>query len=236
VWRWLSEDAICLWAHRCWIFPRDPTFEEKAARVLDLYEGRWDGKPLDAADCVLSTDEKTSIQARKRIHPTLPPAPGRAMRVEHEYERKGAWAYFAAWDVRRAKIYGRCERKTGSAPFERLVEQVMGQEPYRSAPCSRPPPMLPSLVCCEAGPAVAGGTNWRPITYARPMLPPNANWGRMTFRPHGRVIMVRAARGALRRFRSSTGSRPRRRGCALPHPSRMLVAHGKNRAAPEVWP
>ena len=55
------------------------------------------------------------------------------MRVEHEYERAGAWAYFAAWDVRRGRIYGRCERKTGIAPFSRLVAQVMDQEPYRSA-------------------------------------------------------------------------------------------------------
>lgn len=134
LWRWLREDAIRPWSHRSWIFPRDPAFEPKAARVLDLYEGRWEGKPLAGEDCVLSTDEKTSIQARKRIHRTAPPAPGRPMRVEHEYERMGAWAYFAAWDVRRAKIHGRCERKTGIAPFERLVDQVMSQEPYRSAP------------------------------------------------------------------------------------------------------
>lgn len=134
LWRWLREDAIRPWSHRCWIFPRDPAFEQKAARVLDLYEGRWKGKPLGAADCVLSTDEKTSIQARKRRHPSQPTVPGRAMRVEHEYERMGAWAYFAAWDVRRAKIHGRCERKTGIAPFARLVEQVMRQEPYCSAP------------------------------------------------------------------------------------------------------
>ncbi len=56
------------------------------------------------------------------------------MRVEHGYERRGAWAYLAAWDVRRAKIHGRCEPKTGIAPFEQLVDQVMSQEPYRSAP------------------------------------------------------------------------------------------------------
>ncbi len=55
------------------------------------------------------------------------------MRVEHEYERGGALAYLAAWDVHRAKLFGRCETKTGIAPFERLVEQVMRQEPYRSA-------------------------------------------------------------------------------------------------------
>ena len=55
------------------------------------------------------------------------------MRVEHEYTRGGAWAYLAAWDVHRAKIFGRCERTTGIAPFRRLVAQVMRQEPYRSA-------------------------------------------------------------------------------------------------------
>jgi hypothetical protein len=43
LWRWLPEDAIRPWSHRSWIFPRDPDFERKASRVLDLYEGRWQG-------------------------------------------------------------------------------------------------------------------------------------------------------------------------------------------------
>jgi hypothetical protein len=133
IWRWLTQDAIRPWHHRSWIFPRDPNFREKAGRVLDLYAGVWEGKPLTDKDCVMSTDEKTSIQARRRIHATLPPAPGEVMRVEHEYKRMGAWTYLAAWDVRRAKIFGRCERKSGILPFERLVEQVMAREPYRSA-------------------------------------------------------------------------------------------------------
>ena len=133
LWRWLTDDAIRPWSHRTWIFPRDPAFQEKANRVLDLYAGRWKGRPLTADDCVISTDEKTSIQARQRIHATLPAAAGRPMRVEHEYKRKGACAYFAAWDVRRARIHGWCERETGIAPFQRLVEQVMSQEPYHSA-------------------------------------------------------------------------------------------------------
>lgn len=134
LWRWLDEDAIRPWTHRSWIFPRDPDFRDKAARILDLYEGVWQGEPLSPLDCVLSTDEKTSIQARRRIHPSSPVAPGRAMRVEHEYERCGAWAYLAAWDVRRARVFGRCERHSGIDPFLRLVDQVMSEEPYRSAP------------------------------------------------------------------------------------------------------
>jgi hypothetical protein len=133
LWRWLSKDAIKPWQHRTWIFPRDPQFVEKAGLVLDLYEGHWQGKPLCEDDYVISTDEKTSIQARHRIHPTVPGKSGRPMLVEHEYERKGAWAYLAAWDVRRAKIFGRCERTTGIVPFHRLVRQVMLKPPYNKA-------------------------------------------------------------------------------------------------------
>ena len=59
--------------------------------------------------------------------------PARVLRYEHEYERKGAWAYLAAWDVGRAKLTGRCEASTGIEPFHRLVDQTMRQEPYRSA-------------------------------------------------------------------------------------------------------
>ena len=133
IWRWLSEDAIRPWQHRCWIFPRDPDFATKASRILDLYEGVFEGEPLKDDEFVLSTDEKTSIQARARRHPTLPPTPGDAMRIEHEYRRRGAWAYIAALDVRRAKLFGRCERKTGIAPFDRLVAQVMTRPPYSEA-------------------------------------------------------------------------------------------------------
>jgi hypothetical protein len=133
VWRWLSEDAIRPWQHRAWLFPRDPAFARKAGRILDLYAGEWEGHPLHAEDFVLSADEKTSIQARLRCHPTTPPGPGRAARVEHEYTRGGAWAYLAALDVHRAKLFGRCEPTTGIVPFDRLVAQVMTQPPYRDA-------------------------------------------------------------------------------------------------------
>jgi len=133
VWRWLHADAIRPWQHRCWIFPRDPQFAVKAGRILDLYQRRWQGKLLRDDEFVLSADEKTSIQARARIHPTRPPQPGMAMRVEHEYVRRGAWAYLAALDVHRAKVFGRCEHKTGIAPFERLVDHVMHQPPYNQA-------------------------------------------------------------------------------------------------------
>jgi hypothetical protein len=133
VWRWLTADAIKPWQFRSWIWPRDPLFAEKAARVLDLYHGVWEGRPLGRRDFVISTDEKTSIQARKRLRPTTAPSAGRAGRVEHAYKRQGALAYLAAWDVRRARVFGLCEAHTGIEPFHRLVDLVMSREPYRSA-------------------------------------------------------------------------------------------------------
>jgi hypothetical protein len=133
IWRWLSADAIKPWRVRSWIFPRDPQFAVKAGRVLDLYAGAWDGQPLGEDDYVLSADEKTSIQARIRRHASLPAAQRRPPRTEFEYTRGGALQYLAAWDVHRAKVFGRCEPTTGIEPFGRLITQVMTTEPYHSA-------------------------------------------------------------------------------------------------------
>jgi hypothetical protein len=101
--------------------------------VLDLYHRRFKGRPFRPNEYVLSADEKTSIQVRCRCHPTLPPGQARAMRVEHEYDRGGVLQYLAAWDCHRAKLFRRCEPRTGIAAFDRLVEQVMTAPPYAKA-------------------------------------------------------------------------------------------------------
>src|SRR5262252_2367141 len=123
LWRWLRSDALRPWQHRSWVFPRDPNFAAKAGPVLDLYLRVWEGVPLGADEFVISADEKTSIQARRRKQPTLSPAPNRPTRVEHEYFREGAWVYLAAWDVHRAKVFGRCELQNGIAPVDRPLSE-----------------------------------------------------------------------------------------------------------------
>ena len=133
VWRWLDGDAIKPWTHHSWLLPRDPLFAEKAARVLDLYYRLFDSVPLGPDDYVISADEKTSIQARHRKAIGTGLMPHHPRRVEFEYERMGALAYVAAWDVHRAKLFGICERTTGIEVHHKLVDLVMQQEPYRSA-------------------------------------------------------------------------------------------------------
>jgi len=131
--RWLAADAIKPCRHRSWIFPRDPDFAVKAARVLDLYERLWDGRRLRRDEYVISADEKSQLQALRRRHDDLQPGPEQTRRVEFEYIRGGTLSYLAALDVHHATVIGRCAPTTGIVPFGKLVEQVMTQEPYASA-------------------------------------------------------------------------------------------------------
>ncbi|MGC4989801.1 IS630 family transposase [Nocardia salmonicida] len=131
--RILTGAALKPWQHQSWIFIRDPEFAPKAARVLDLYQRRFGGHPLGEDEYVISSDETTSIQARCRCHPTLPPGTARMMRVNHEYDRGGALSYLAAYDVHHAQVIGHCAARTGIESFMTLVEKVMTREPYASA-------------------------------------------------------------------------------------------------------
>jgi DDE superfamily endonuclease len=133
IWRWLHDDALKPWQQRSWIFVRDPRFRERAGRVLDLYQRRFEGRRLRPDELVICADEKSQLQALGRRHETIPPRPGRPALVEFEYRRRGTLAYLAAWDVHHASLFDRAEPKTGIEPFGWLVEQVMTSEPYASA-------------------------------------------------------------------------------------------------------
>jgi len=132
--RILSEHPVKPWQYRSWIYPRDPDFEAKAKVILDLYQGFHGGEPLRPGDRLLSFDAKPSIQARGRCHPTAPAAPGKPMRVEHEYVRHGALALLAGLDVRTGKVLASTPATTGIAPFMDLAGQVMAQPEYKDAP------------------------------------------------------------------------------------------------------
>ena len=132
--RILAENPVRPWQYQSWIFPRDPDFAAKARVVLDLYQGFYGGDPLGPGDRLLSFDAKPSIQARGRIHQTLPPGPGRPARVEHEYVRHGALALLAGLDVHTGKVFASTPQTTGIVPFMDLAGQVMERPEYRDAP------------------------------------------------------------------------------------------------------
>ena len=112
--------------------PETPTSRSRPAGCSICHAREWEGKRLGRNDYVISADEKTyPSPAPLPSHPR--PRPDHATPGRAQYDRGGALQYLAAWDVHRAKIFGRCEPKTGIAPFARLVEQVMTIEPYASA-------------------------------------------------------------------------------------------------------
>jgi transposase len=132
--RILAEHPVKPWQYQSWIYPRDPDFAAKATVVLDLYQGFYQSKRLRPGDRILSVDAKPSIQARGRCHPTSPPGPGRAARVEHEYVRNGALALLAALDVHTGQVFGSTPKTTGIKPFMTLMGQIMTQQRYKDAP------------------------------------------------------------------------------------------------------
>jgi transposase len=118
--RVLNNHRLKPWRHHLWLspkVPRDAAFAAQVKEVADLYT-----RPLAAHEVVLCVDEKTSLQPRTRKAPTRPAAPGQPVRVEHEYERKGALNLFAAFDTRTGKVYGRTAERKRQAEFIAFLE------------------------------------------------------------------------------------------------------------------
>src|SRR5580692_1033016 len=132
--RILAEHPVKPWQYQSWIYPRDPDFEAKAKIIVDLYQGYYDGELLGAGDRILSFDAKPQINARRRLHPALPAAPGRPVRYEHEYKRQGSLALLAGLDVRTGQVFAATPLTTGITPFMDLAWQVMARPEYKNAP------------------------------------------------------------------------------------------------------
>jgi len=82
--------------------PRDAACDATVAARIDLST-----RPLQADELVLSLDEKTSLQPRPRLVPTLPAQLHHLpTRGEPEYQRAGALHLLAAFDTRSGKVSG----------------------------------------------------------------------------------------------------------------------------------
>jgi len=132
--RILAGHPVKPWQYQSWISPRDPDFDAKAAVILDLYQGYYQGRRLQPGDRILSVDAKPSIQARSRCRPTTPAARGKPVKVEHEYVRHGALALLAALDVHTGKVFAATPPATGIAPFTDLIGKIMRRPEYKDAP------------------------------------------------------------------------------------------------------
>ena len=108
--RILAHHTLKPWRHHVWLSPtvaRDAAFATQVTEIVTLYT-----RPLGVWDMVLCVDAKTSLQPRTRKAPTLAAQPGRPVRVEHAYVRKGALHLCAGFDTRTGTVYATtAERK-----------------------------------------------------------------------------------------------------------------------------
>ena len=131
--RILAEHPVKPWQYQSWIYPRDPHFEARAKVILDLYQGWYDGEPLRPGDRILSFDAKPQINARRRLHHTLPAGRGKRIRYEHEYKREGSLALLTGLDVHTGQVFGSTPVTTGILPFMKLAARVMARPEYTNA-------------------------------------------------------------------------------------------------------
>lgn len=125
--RILANHKLKPWRHHLWLspkVPRDAEFARRVTNIVDLYT-----RPLLPFEMVLCVDEKTSLQPRTRLSPTLPAQPGQPVRVEHEYKRKGALNLFAGFDTRTGKVYSRTAERKRQVEFIPFLEQLDQQIP-----------------------------------------------------------------------------------------------------------
>ncbi|MGH7870354.1 MAG: IS630 family transposase [Candidatus Dormibacteraceae bacterium] len=124
----ISRETISLWLrtakvkphrNRYWLNSKDPEFQAKMNRVVQLYLH----PPQDGE--LLCLDEKTGIQALERKYPDLPLRRGRVRRLEFEYKRHGTTKLMAAFAVRTGRVYGECIESNDSKTFIAFVKTVM---------------------------------------------------------------------------------------------------------------
>jgi hypothetical protein len=124
--RILAAPQLKPWRHHLWLHPKHPRDAAFCATIADLID--LSTRPRRADEIVLSVDEKTSLQPRPRLSPTLPAPPHhRPNHVEHEDKRAGALNLFAAVDPRAGKVYGPCADRKRQRACIALLDAVDGE-------------------------------------------------------------------------------------------------------------
>lgn len=118
--RILSAEGLRPHKVRQWLHSPDPDFQEKVARVCDLYLN----PPKDAV--VLCIDEKP-MQALQRRHPTR--FDMGEVRYEFEYKRNGTGTLLAAFNVQTGRVFGRVVPERSGAALIAFMEEVAHQYP-----------------------------------------------------------------------------------------------------------
>jgi hypothetical protein len=97
--------------------------------VCDLYERA--GALAERGIHVVSTDEKTGMQALERLHPDVPMGPGRIQGREYEYVRHGTMCLMANLEIWCGHVIAPSVGPTRTeADFKAHVEQTVNTDPF----------------------------------------------------------------------------------------------------------
>ena len=121
--RILQSSRLKPWRVHHWLsqkVPRDEAFRALVLDLCDLYTRAPTGQ-----ERIVSLDEMTSVQPRTRSAATKPALPGlQPVVVEHEYERKGAWNLFAAFDIQTGQVIAQLHRRKRQKETIALLEAI----------------------------------------------------------------------------------------------------------------
>jgi transposase len=109
--------------------PEDPeVFGRQVGAVCDLYAQA--GRRAERGIHLVSTDEKTGIQALERRYPDIPPGPGRVQLREYEYTRHGTTCLIANLEIWCGWIIAPTLGPTRTeADFVAHIEQTVATDP-----------------------------------------------------------------------------------------------------------
>lgn len=128
--RWLAQERIRPWRFHTWQHILDPkAFLQRARPILSLYERAKD--LLCEGIWVVCSDEKTSIQARRRERQTVPAGRGYPVHLSPRYERCGAVHLFAGLSVADGRAYGMCRNRKRFVDFQAFLLEVILPEALR---------------------------------------------------------------------------------------------------------
>jgi hypothetical protein len=127
IFRVLDEAAIKPHRSRYWLNGHDPDFESKTLAIARPYLDA--PRPHRQRELVISTDEKTSIQALEPKYPAKPLQPGRPALREFEYIRHGTRCLIASLIVPTGKAIGDVLPRRTSADYCRHIRHVARQFP-----------------------------------------------------------------------------------------------------------
>jgi transposase len=126
--RILAEADLKPHKSRYWLHSDDPDFEPKALAVCRLYLAA--PRLYQRGELVLCVDEKTSIQALERLHPTKPAKPGQVELREFEYLRHGTRCLLGTLVVPTGQVLGSVTARRGRWDFVRHIRDVVEAFPH----------------------------------------------------------------------------------------------------------